>query len=282
MKSLIQNHVENLKNNGFTVIKNKAELINPIRDDVKAALKSLIKKSGYDLINLVEEDFHKVTAILGTRDRGLIGNLYDITRTSLNSILLISDESIKKIISQYIRSENLSLQLNDQIMRIDLPNESNSYKDSMLLPWHQDYPYNQGSVRSLTIYIPLQSGTSSNGGTLEVTYGSHKKSLVPHIFRKQPLEVGEKKTEGLIYEIPNSVVDQFKKEVLYLDYSDILIFDMDTIHRSVQNLSDKARFNLQIRLSDLNDQEYCARYSTIKTLRHKNLTNKQQELIKEN
>ena len=104
---------------------------------------------------------------------------------------------------------------------------------------------------------------------------------MPHIFRKQPLKVGEKIKEGLIYEIPNSVVNQFRKEVLYLNYSDILIFDMDTIHRSVQNLSDKARFNLQIRLSDLNDQEYCARYSTIKTLRHKNLTNKQQELIKE-
>ena len=48
---------------------------------------------------------------------------------------------------------------------INLPTESQTYlgetndaEVSMLLPWHQDYPYNQGSKRSLTIYVPLQDG----------------------------------------------------------------------------------------------------------------------------
>ena len=165
-------------------------------------------------------------------------------------------------------------------MRVDLPTESNSYKNSILLPWHQDYPYNQGSKKSLTIYVPLQSGTLSNGGTLEVAYGSHHYGLHPHIFRKQPLLLGKKKKEGLVYEIPSSLVDNFKKEILYLDFSDILIFDMDTIHRSVENSSAKARINLQIRLSDLNDVGLSS--ANIKKLRNKNLSVNEQKLISEN
>ena len=57
---------------------------------------------------------------------------------------------------------------------------------------------------------------------------------------------------------------------------------MDTIHRSVENSSAKARINLQIRLSDLNDVNYCSRYSNIKKLRHKNLSVNEQKLISEN
>ena len=76
-----------------------------------------------------------------------------------------------------MKSNNLLLQINDQIMRIDLPSESQKYlgddnkseskEITLLLPWHQDYPYNQGSKKSITIYVPLQSGNIEKGGTLE-------------------------------------------------------------------------------------------------------------------
>ena len=95
MDSSVQTQLNQLRNDGFTVIKNKKELIQPIFEDVKTTLKSLLKAKKYDYLDLVDKDLHEATAKVGLIDRDLIGNLYDITRTSLNSFLLISDIKIK-------------------------------------------------------------------------------------------------------------------------------------------------------------------------------------------
>ncbi|AIQ95525.1 hypothetical protein EW14_1514 [Prochlorococcus sp. MIT 0604] len=285
-KSNLKFHLENLNNNGFTILKNKNLIVEKITTDMKLLLYGLTKNTEFEF-DPITTDLHEITKKIGIKKRSLIGKFYDTARSILSTIEVASDNEINSIAKGYMNSDNLLLQINDQIMRIDLPGESERYlgdcdnkEIAMLLPWHQDYPYNQGSQKSLTIYVPLQSGDLNSGGTLEVAIQSHKDGMVEHNFDQETATIGEKEIKGISYKVPTNIINNFKTKVLYLDFSDILIFDMDLIHRSVPNNSGKARFNLQVRLSDLNDEEFCKRYSTIKTKFHLNLNKKEQSFIK--
>ena len=97
-------------------------------------------------------------------------------------------------------------------MRIDLPDETQNYhginrkipdKTAMLLPWHQDYPYNQGSKKSLTIYVPLQSSNTNNGGTLEVAIKSQKRFVASYFSVEEKIfKIGSNDIKRTSYNIP--------------------------------------------------------------------------------
>jgi len=281
----VLDHVLNLNDYGFTVLPNHSNLSERIKKDMIILLSSICTNTEFEF-NPNTSDLHSISKIIGKKNRGVIGNYYDMARSLLSTFEVASDALINEIARKYMSSENLLLQINDQIMRIDLPDESQTYlgdqsesEVSMLLPWHQDYPYNQGSKKSLTIYVPLQSGNKNNGGTLEVAHKSHKHGLINHTYNKDNLKLGDKDIEGISYRVQDDYVSRFTTEILYLNFSDILIFDMDLIHRSVPNKSGDTRMNLQVRLSDINDHAFCKRYPTIKTRRHLNLDKKEQGLI---
>ena len=283
---LIKKHTLELENNGFTVLKNRSDLANPIYSDLQTALNSLCKFKGIDIDN-TKDDLHSITSKLAQIDRSIISHLYDMARDFLSTFAIAQDPFISKIAYNYIGSKNLIEQIRDHLIRIDIPTETQGYLTeeeksedlNLLLPWHQDYPYNQGSKKSLTIYLPLQEAKVNEGGTLEVAVASHKKGLLKHIKKKRKIFLGERQIESVCYIVPENIVCQYVQKILYLDYSDILIFDMDLIHRSAINLSKKTRFNLQVRLSNLGDEKFCNRYPTIKIKKHLNLTSQEQKLI---
>ncbi|MBI96483.1 hypothetical protein CL656_05000 [bacterium] len=283
--SIVLEHVQRLNNFGFTVLKNHSNISARIKNDMLMLLASICKNTEFEF-NPKDNDLHSISKVIGEKDRGLICNYYDSARSILSTYEVASDQLINSIAKKYMNTDNLLLQINDQIMRIDLPAESQTYlgetndvEVSMLLPWHQDYPYNQGSKRSLTIYVPLQDGDENNGGTLEVASKSHLEGLINHTYVKDQVRLAEKNIEGISYRVSDNQISRFNTEKLYLDFSDILIFDMDLIHRSVPNNSGNTRFNLQVRLSDINDHAFCKRYPTIKSKRHFNLDKREQELI---
>ena len=115
------------------------------------------------------------------------------------------DPFISKIAFNYIGSKNLIEQIRDHLIRIDIPTETQGYLTeeeksedlNLLLPWHQDYPYNQGSKKSLTIYLPLQEAKVNEGGTLEVAVASHKKGLLKHIKKTRKTFFGKKQIESV-------------------------------------------------------------------------------------
>ena len=286
-KTELKHHIDNLNKKGFTILKNKNSIDDKIKKDMELLLFGLCKNTEFQF-DPSTTDLHEMTKKIGIKQRPLIGKFYDTARSILSTIEVASDYEINTIAKNYMNSENLLLQINDQIMRIDLPGESQKYlgnknnndEIAMLLPWHQDYPYNQGSKKSLTIYVPLQSGNLNSEGTLEVAIESHKNGLVEHTFDQELAVIGDKKIKGISYKVPERIINNYRTKVLKLEFSDILIFDMDLIHRSVPNNSGKARFNLQVRLSDLNDDEFCKRYSTIKTKFHLNLNEEEKSFIK--
>lgn len=284
--SNIYNHVDNLNSLGYTIIKGRKDLCDPIKDDLKLSLENLC--NGLDIDSKCwGKDIHEISNYVATKNRNIISDLYDLSRSFLSTFVIANDPLISKIAKSYMDSKNIILQVQDHIMRIDIPNETQNYlgdnkKNSdinLLLPWHQDYPYNQGSRKSLTVYVPLQSANRDESGTLQVAENSHKNGLAPHTAKKNTTIISGKSIENYSYKVEEDFVKQFNQKTLFLSYGDILIFDMDIIHKSCLNLTGKTRFNLQIRLSDLNDVKYCKRYSRIKTEKHFNLDPKEQILI---
>ena len=126
------------------------------------------------------------------------------------------------------------------ITRVDIPKD----KKHSFFDFHQDFPYNKHSKNSLVIWIPLMD-TGAQEGCLEVCPKSHAEKK---IFK-------QKKNSRLI---KNS--KQFELIKTKVKLGEAIIFSQFLVHRSGTNTSNKIRFSLQLRVTDLLSEEYMARY----------------------
>ena len=126
------------------------------------------------------------------------------------------------------------------ITRVDLPQDvKHSFFDA-----HQDFPYNNHSKNSMVVWIPFMN-TSYKEGCLEVSPKSH---ILKKVFE-------QKKNSKLIKNISN-----FKFTKIKVKLGEALIFSEFLVHRSGINRSNKIRFSLQLRVTDLLSKEYMKRY----------------------
>tara|TARA_B100001173_G_scaffold297666_1_gene294468 strand:- start:84 stop:803 length:720 start_codon:yes stop_codon:yes gene_type:complete len=122
------------------------------------------------------------------------------------------------------------------LTRVDFPKDKKySYFDC-----HQDFPYNKHSLNSVVIWIPLQD-TGVKEGCLEVSPRTHQKKK---IFKM-------KKNSMLIKDSSS-----FKFIKTKVKTGEALIFSEFLVHRSGKNISEKIRFSIQLRLTDLLSKEY--------------------------
>ena len=126
------------------------------------------------------------------------------------------------------------------LTRVDMPQDlKHSFFDA-----HQDYPYNRHSKNSIVVWIPFMN-TGYKEGCLEVSPRSHETKKV---FK-------QKKNSQLI---KNSNKFNFTKVKVKL--GEALIFSEFLVHKSGVNRSNKIRFSLQLRVTDLLSKEYMKRY----------------------
>jgi phytanoyl-CoA hydroxylase len=120
-------------------------------------------------------------------------------------------------------------------MRCDIP-----IKDQSLFNQHQDYSYNIGSSNSLSIWIPLQD-TSVSEGALLCSAGSHLSG---------------------VYENSNGIINDryvFDFKHVPVKFGEALILDQKLVHKSGVNVSGNIRFSVILRFSDLCDMDYLLR-----------------------
>lgn len=119
-------------------------------------------------------------------------------------------------------------------IRCDMPVENQS-----IFLRHQDYVYNIGSSNSATIWIPLQD-TPKEAGALLCVPGSHLGGIYPN-------------KSGVILE-------QYKFDFRScpVSFGELLIFHQKLVHQSGRNTSDRIRFSIQLRFTDVSDKEYAA------------------------
>lgn len=127
------------------------------------------------------------------------------------------------------------------VVRADMPDD-----EKWSFPPHQDYPFNRGSLNSITIWIPFQD-TPDNIGPLNVVPASHND--------------GERAENNSL--LINPPTDNLYKSVP-MKTGDLLVFSQFLIHKSGRNCSDKIRFSLQVRFNDLSQPEFIRRKFAVK------------------
>jgi len=148
----------------------------------------------------------------------------------LPEVLAISNE---QIILKNVKKCGIKFPVVDEIvLRGDMP-----YDDQWRSEAHQDSHYFQGSMNSVIIWLPFQD-IDSKIGPLEVVSGSHK--------------------NGSISDQGKSINDS-KFTSITMKLGDVSVFSQFLVHRSGKNRSSDIRFSLQLRINDLNDDEWAKR-----------------------
>jgi len=125
-------------------------------------------------------------------------------------------------------------------VRIDLPQE-----ERFLLPIHQDFPYIQGSLNGVTVWLPLFD-TELRHGPPSWIKGSHKWGV---------LEVREEDSAGSgakSFSIAKAeeIAASHQFESANVMAGQALLFSTLLVHRSELNTTSRPRLNVQIRFDD--------------------------------
>ncbi len=225
--------LKNYNNNGFAIInighQNKLSKLrkNWISkfDKIFSELKSIRIKNDQDLIR--EEK---------GKERNLLVAVLDLLHLDPLIYELSSSKKILNIVKKFqINSPHHGTR---PYIRADFPND----KKYSFFDLHQDFPYNNHSLNSLVVWIPLQN-TGIKEGCLRVSKKSHKRRKI------------YKTDKNLIIKKKNS----FRLEDVELKLGQALIFSEFLVHTSGSNISDKIRFSVQLRFTDLSKKEYMLR-----------------------
>jgi len=220
--------------NGYFVYKtNYAERFTTIRKKFIRIFNEIAIRHNLHTINNDTD----IVDLYGSKNRELWVAAYDQLRF-LPEVLELSNYSVLLDIAKQCGIK-FPITTNRAIIRADMPNDiEHDFK------LHQDYPYNQVSFNSITIWIPFQD-TDAKLGAPQVIPKSHKNGVV-------------KNENGII------VKQELEKCITApLKLGEVLVFSHFMHHKSGSNVSkdpeNQIRFSAQIRYTDLSDQEWAKR-----------------------
>lgn len=127
-------------------------------------------------------------------------------------------------------------------VRTDMPRD-----EQYMQGWHQDWRYGQGSLNSVTFWVPLHDVDEANG-TVEVMPGTHV--------------LGYLECEELLnprrFVIPEASIPHRPSFPVVIKQGDALVFSQMLLHRSGYNRSESPRLTTQIRFVDYAERRFVA------------------------
>ena len=216
--------------NGFYLCKTD---LTPILSKIRKKLISVFDEAAFNhSLKSISTDSDLID-LYHSKNRDVFISAYDQLRYLPEIMGLINDKTLLKI----AKSAGLKFPVfcTRPILRADMP-----FDDKWAFPPHQDFVYNQGSLNSITIWIPFQE-INSDIGPLKIIPNSHLNGLVPS--KKGCIE---KPNESDYKSIP-------------MKFGEVLVFSQLLQHASGKNKSKKIRFSLQLRFNDLASKEWAER-----------------------
>ena len=221
-----------LKKNGFFLLRNVLERkkINILKKQMIQVFKQFVKiKEDLPLDDQLDLGFKKSCKI-GTKLRS---NIYKALSNLQELYILSADKKITNLISKLNfkspRNQGTSL------FAVE-PNV-----DQFLTEIHQDIRNNFCSLKSINLWMPLNSAKTNSGG-LGIYAGSHKLGPCKHIISKK---------SGFITIKDNKKLKKFKLvKINNFNAGDVLFFSPFCWHFSIKNYSNKIRWTAAICFDD--------------------------------
>ena len=243
--------VECYQKNGYVLLKNfldYEEEILPIHKDINMLIDLKLDQIGLEPTKCPQQktirndDFYRLI----NKERSLGGDIYRACRHLLPLHKLVSNEKFLNMAKLLMDTTILNV-LSYVAIRIDVPAE-----EKYLFPWHQDYPYTQGSMDGLVFWVPFFDVPLGHGN-VQLVPGSHLKGL-------RKVKILDPDNEGgsgaHTLEIENiesySNEDVFETEVRA---GDVLVFSTLTLHKSTPSKSNDIRWTSQIRYGNFSNED---------------------------
>lgn len=243
----LKNAKQSLDTHGFVVLEGflKPEDLSPIHDAIRALISARREQVG---LRPVRSDmrFDDGLMELATRRRQDVGPIYDACRRLIAVHRLAAREDFEAISRHLMGTQNVMLHREKQV-RIDLPRET-----KFLFDWHQDFPYAQDSEDALVYWIPLHAVDETNG-CLKVRPGSHRLGVQSTLLNTAYASDASKSKSHAI-ELTGESAFAFPEIAVPMNAGDVLVIHTLVVHKSGQNLSDRARWTAMARHANFDDK----------------------------
>lgn len=175
-------------------------------------------------------------------DRAIGGEIYRASRHLLPLHQLSSRPHALDLARTLMQTEYINF-IPYTAMRIDIRGE-----EKYLFPWHQDYPYIQGSMDGVVVWVPLFPVDPSRGGGVELVAGSHRDGLCP----VELVDPDNHNRNGAhtIRIADTARFDRMPTVAAAVEPGDALVFHTLLVHRSVPMHAGTVRWTTQIRYAN--------------------------------
>lgn len=186
-------------------------------------------------------DLPAYLADLAATNRQAVGRLYKVSRRFPAVRRMASHPWLVQLACEGMETPLVSC-CHFVNIRIDLPGE-----DKYLVPPHQDFPYIQGSLNGVTVWMPLMD-TPSLLGPPSFVPGSHLDGVMP--VREYTLAQSGG-SGGRSFAIADAEAAATRDYVGGgIDFGELVFFHTLLLHRSEPNRGNVARLNVQLRFDD--------------------------------
>lgn len=230
---------------GFVVIKNLVDF-----DEHYLLLSGLVKilrkydkkcSINIDKIESWDDDLLSESIIdFRNRHPSLFGAFYDTMQTNTVLQSLLIQEKIINVVGELFNQQPDSFSSTGYMLRIDTPKDERNTYD-----WHQDsayYKQNKVGSHGCVAIMPLVNINPRNG-SLIILEGSQNEETLEHEFYKS--EKSDNASEK--FTVPENILKKYTKVNLHANKGDVLFAQMNLIHKSGFNSSNKVRFTSGIR-----------------------------------
>ena len=237
MKYGINKIKKDIKDKGFCYLPNllkNNESFKNLNKEILIFLNNLTKKK-YRKLNQFDENI----CFKFKKNKNISAQLNDNLNLLPSLKGIFGDQKIIKFLRKLMVAKNKTIICNNPRLRVQIPGNDNISN----LPWHKDIHYNKIKRSSSLVFWISLGRIDEDMGPVVIKSNSHKLKKVKKIFFK--------KTNGnKVPSIDIKNIDKYSyKDVFFTTRpGDVMIFDLNLIHRSGNNSSiNKVKWSAQAR-----------------------------------
>lgn len=236
---------------GVVVVRGAFELplAQDMRDTVLALLHARLRSVGAPA---TENDLDRAYAALKAVDVKLSQQIVVAARETMAFYRAIASPRMASLLAELLPSSSLHVVHDCCMMRIDGKDDGRQFE------WHYDFAYNAMSANAVTCWIPI-TAVAHEMGNMRVVPGTQTE---PRLVRMVRDLVNEDFAGPRKIELADRDFDALERNAVTLPEvapGDVVFLHAQTLHRSGHNSTDRARWIVNPRYSDLMDAEVVAR-----------------------